>query len=114
MIGAVLTDAVRGTWIERLNKSVSIPDEPSALPLSVKRRADGVAADLFFPPYRDDSRRDDDFAIDRGGRPGFDCSICRGELRPALEGTETGGEPESRPSRATTCRLWSKSTGRSS
>ena len=39
MIGAVLTDAVRGTWIERMNKSVSIPDEPSALPLAVKRRA---------------------------------------------------------------------------
>jgi hypothetical protein len=56
MFGAVLTDAVRGTWIERMNKSVSIPDEPSALPLSVKRRADGAAADLFFPPYRDDSR----------------------------------------------------------
>ncbi len=53
--GSVLTDAVRGTWIERVNKSVMIPDEPSALPLSVKRRADGVSVDVFFPPYRDDS-----------------------------------------------------------
>ena len=53
--GSVLTDAVRGTWIERMSKSVLIPDEPSALPLAVKRRADGVSADVFFPPYRDDS-----------------------------------------------------------
>jgi hypothetical protein len=53
--GAVLTDAVRGTWIERLSKSVVIPDEPSALSLAVKRREDGVSADVFFPPYRDDS-----------------------------------------------------------
>ena len=55
MFGAVLTDAVRGTWIERMSKSVSIPDEPSALPLAVRPRPGGDSADVFFPPYRDDS-----------------------------------------------------------
>ena len=56
IVGGVLTDAVRGTWIYRGNDRASIPDEPSALPLVVKPRADGKAADLFFAPYRDESK----------------------------------------------------------
>jgi hypothetical protein len=54
IVGAVLTDAVRGTWIYRANDGVSIPADPSALPLLVRLSSEGSSADLFFPPYRDE------------------------------------------------------------
>jgi hypothetical protein len=56
IVGAVLTDSVRGTWIYRENDRVAIPTETSALPLSVKFRPDRRSVDLFLRPYRDDSK----------------------------------------------------------
>jgi hypothetical protein len=56
IVGAVLTDAVRGTWIYRQNDRIAILDAASAEPLSVKLRSGGKSADLFFRPYRDDSK----------------------------------------------------------
>ena len=56
IVGGVLTDCVRETWIYRGNGRASIPDDPAALPLVLKPRADGNSADLFFAPYRDESR----------------------------------------------------------
>jgi hypothetical protein len=55
-VGSVLTDAVRGTWIQRENDRVAIPVEVSAMPLKIKRGPDGKTMDLFFRPYRDESR----------------------------------------------------------
>jgi len=55
IVGAVLSDAVRGAWICRVNDRASIPADPAALPLAVKLRSDRKSADLFFPPYRDES-----------------------------------------------------------
>ncbi len=56
IIGAVLTDAVRGTWIFRERDGVPIPAESSALPLTLRRASDQKSIDLFLRPYRDDSR----------------------------------------------------------
>ena len=56
IVGAVLTDAVRGTWIFRQNDSVAIPVESSAQPLLLKPRAGGKSVDLFLRPYRDESK----------------------------------------------------------
>jgi hypothetical protein len=55
IVGAVLTDAVRGTWIYKVNGAVSIPDEPTALPLLFKPPSDGKSTDVFFAPCRDET-----------------------------------------------------------
>ena len=56
IVGCVLTDAVRGTWVYRANARAAIPDDPAAGPLVFKPRSDGKSADLFFAPYRDESK----------------------------------------------------------
>ena len=56
IVGAVLTDAVRGTWIFRVHDRALIPVDPSAQPLLVKPRAGGESVDLFLRPYRDESK----------------------------------------------------------
>ena len=89
IVGGVLTDAVRGTWIYRANDRVAIPDEPSALPLVIKPRSDGKAADLFFAPYRDESKETMTLRlIAADGRnllvrfPGQSCDLARMAPRP--------------------------------
>jgi hypothetical protein len=52
IVGAVLTDAVRGAWIYRASEHVSIPPDPAAEPLVLK--AGRGTAELFFAPYRDE------------------------------------------------------------
>jgi hypothetical protein len=56
IVGGVLTDGVRETWVYRGGQRASIVDDPSALPLVVKPGSDGTGADVFFSPYRDESR----------------------------------------------------------
>ncbi len=56
VVGAVLTDAVRGTWAYRGNDQVAIVAEPSDFPLAVKPGDDGKSLDLYFRPYRDESQ----------------------------------------------------------
>ncbi|MFI5459834.1 MAG: hypothetical protein ACHRXM_30805 [Isosphaerales bacterium] len=56
MVGAVLSDAVWGTWIYRANDRVTIPADPFALPLVVRPRSDRNSADLYLAPYRDESK----------------------------------------------------------
>jgi hypothetical protein len=96
--GCVLTDAVRGTWIYRANNRASIPDETSALPLVVKPRAGGKAFDLFFLPYRDESKETMTLrVIAANGRgllvsfPGQSCDLAR--TAPAPEPTKAQARP---------------------
>jgi hypothetical protein len=55
IVGAVLTDSLRGTWIHKANERVSIPADPSAHPLLLKPAVDGKSVEVFFHPYRDES-----------------------------------------------------------
>ena len=52
IVGAVLSDPVRGVWIYRANERVSIPAVPNSEPLELKLHSDRTSGDLFFAPYR--------------------------------------------------------------
>jgi hypothetical protein len=88
--GAVLTDAVQGTWIYKFVERVPIPVDPTAMPLVVKLRSDRKAADLFFPPYRDLSKETLTLrliAVNGGDLlvrfPGGSCDLGRRARQPA-------------------------------
>jgi hypothetical protein len=53
IVGVVLNDAVRATWIHRDSTKVAIPDVPEAEPLVWRKGTDGTSADFFFTPYRE-------------------------------------------------------------
>lgn len=53
---AALSDAVRGFWVFRANDRVAFTSDPDARPLVLRRGPDPTQADLFFPPYRDETR----------------------------------------------------------
>ena len=111
IVGAVLTDAVRGTWIYRRNDNVAILAEGSALPLVISRLRRKVRRSVL----RSLSRReqgDDDSANDRGGRTDLLVRFRAGAAtwHARRQGPSRAG---SRRSRATTCRLSWISTGRS-
>jgi hypothetical protein len=55
--GAVLTDAVRGTWVVRSVGRGGFADPPGEQPgpMVLKPGADGTSLDLFFAPYRDET-----------------------------------------------------------
>jgi hypothetical protein len=87
IVGAVLTDAVRGAWIYRANEHVAIPPDPVAEPLVMK--AGRGAAELFFAPYRDESKESLTLRlIASDGRslvarfPGGSCDLSRRARRP--------------------------------
>ena len=89
IVGCVLTDAVRATWTYRGSVPVSIPDDPATFPLIFKPRADGKAADLFFAPYRDESKETMTLRVitaDNKGYlvnfPGQSCDLARMEPTP--------------------------------
>jgi hypothetical protein len=110
IVGAVLTDAVRGTWIYKSIDRVAIPADPDALPLVVKLRSDRKSADLFFPPYRDLGKETLTLRLiaANGGDwlvrfPGGSCDLGRRARQP---------EPSrALASRATTSRRWSRNSG---
>jgi hypothetical protein len=52
---AVLSDAIRGLWVYRSSDRFKLDPEPGESPLVLRRGADRGHADLFFPPYRDES-----------------------------------------------------------
>jgi hypothetical protein len=52
IVGAVLSDTVRGVWIYRADEHVSIPAVPNSEPLELKVHSNRTSADLFFGPYR--------------------------------------------------------------
>ncbi len=56
IIGAVLSDSMRGCWIYRQNDRVALPSDPEAEPLTIKLHDGRKSADLFFPPYRDEKK----------------------------------------------------------
>ena len=96
--GCVLTDAVRATWTYRGSDRVSIPEDPAALPLVVKPRSDGKAVDLFFAPYRDESKETMTLRVitaDGQGLfvsfPGQSCDLAR--MAPAPEPTRAQAAP---------------------
>ncbi len=110
--GGVLTDGVRETWIYRAGDRVSIPDDPTALPLVVKPRSDGTSADVFFAPYRDESQETMTLRlIAANGQnfvvrfPGQGCDL-------SLRASRSPIRARSRPSLVTTSSVWSTSTGR--
>lgn len=82
IVGGVLTDAVRGTWVFRTDETVKLGDRPGdgSGPLRAQAGPRGSTLDLFFPPYRDE--RGASFAlrlVDASGRmavgwfPGQEC-----------------------------------------
>jgi len=94
IVGAVLTDSVHGTWIFKSKDGVSIPTDPTALPLVVKVGAGGRSADLFFAPYRDESKATLTLRlIAADGRsllarfPGGGCDLGRRAPQPAASRT---------------------------
>ena len=52
IVGAVLSDTVRGVWIYRNNDRVPIPNVPDSEPMELKVRTNRTSADLFFGPIR--------------------------------------------------------------
>jgi len=52
IVGAVLSDTVRGVWIYRGNESAAIPAMWESEPLELKLHPDRRSCDLFFAPYR--------------------------------------------------------------
>jgi hypothetical protein len=54
--GAVLSNSQRGVWIYRAKEGTTAGADAFALPLSIKPRADRKSIDVFFPPYRDESK----------------------------------------------------------
>jgi hypothetical protein len=56
IIGAVLSDSVRGCWLYRQDDRVKgATAEPEPRPLALRRGPDRSRADLYFVPYRDES-----------------------------------------------------------
>ncbi len=55
---AVLTDSVNGTWVYRGNDRIklNVSQADNARPLAIRPGADRGSLDVFFPPYRDESR----------------------------------------------------------
>ncbi len=53
---AVLSNSQRGVWISRKNDRASAPADPSAEPFTIKANAGSKSLDVFFPPYRDESK----------------------------------------------------------
>jgi hypothetical protein len=89
IVGAVLSDTVRGIWIYRDNESVAIPAMWDSEPLELKLHPDRRSCDLFFAPYRDASR--DEFTlrlIFKDGQnslvqfPGANCDLSLSSPRP--------------------------------
>jgi hypothetical protein len=98
IVGCVLTDAVRATWIYRGSDRASIPDDPNALPLVFKPRSDGKAIDLFFAPFRDESTETMTLRVitaDGQGYllnfPGQSCDFAR--MAPAPEPSRSQARP---------------------
>ena len=56
IVGAVLSDSMRGCWIYRQNDRVTLAHDPEAEPLTIKPRDGRKSVDLFFPPYRDETK----------------------------------------------------------
>jgi hypothetical protein len=54
--GAVLSNSQRGVWIYRAKENAVALADASALPFAIKPRADRKSIDVFFPPYRDESK----------------------------------------------------------
>jgi hypothetical protein len=52
---AALSDAIRGFWMYKSGDRVAFTDDPFAAPLAWRKGSDPSKADLFFPPYRDES-----------------------------------------------------------
>jgi hypothetical protein len=56
IVGAVLSDGLRGIWVYRQSDRVKIETEWQIRPLVVKRGSGASSLDLMFPPYRDESK----------------------------------------------------------
>jgi hypothetical protein len=56
IVAAVLSDAIRGTWVYQASDRVKIDVEPEAARLAVRPGSSRGSADLFFSPYRDESK----------------------------------------------------------
>ena len=52
---AVLSDSVRQTWVYRSNPRLKFDNEPESQPLVYRPAENRTEADIYFPPYRDES-----------------------------------------------------------
>ena len=107
--GAVLTDSSRGVWIYRANDRVPLPRDPSAEPLAMKLRCRSqVGRPVLSASIASRRARHVDAQADRrrtgearwSGSPGGSCDLSKRSPSPRTDAA-------SRPSRATTFRLWS-------
>jgi hypothetical protein len=88
---AVLTDSVRGTWVLRRNDRMPyVPQGDAAAPLVLRPGRDRGSLELFFAPYRDESRATLTLRlIEPDGKmvvarfPGGPCDPGRRAARPA-------------------------------
>jgi hypothetical protein len=55
IVVAVLSDSIRGVWAYRASQRAAVPTAPDAEPLELKLGSRRTSADLFFPPYRDET-----------------------------------------------------------
>jgi len=92
IVGAVLTDSVRGTWVYRANDAVRlfVPEGEATGRLALNPGSDPKDIELHFAPYRDETRATMTLRlVDRDGRatvtrfPGGVCDPGRSAPRPA-------------------------------
>lgn len=55
IVAAFLSDSLRGVWFDRKDDRLPLDIEAFALPLQFRLNPNRTAADLFFPPVRDES-----------------------------------------------------------
>jgi hypothetical protein len=92
IVGAVLTDSVRGTWIYRSSNRVKLDESSGDVtgPLAVRPGPDRSSIELFFAPYRDEAKATLTLRlVDQDGRmtvsrfPGGACDPGRRSPLPA-------------------------------
>ena len=95
---AVLSDSQRGAWICRLNDRAAVATDPSADPFMIKTNPRSKSIDVFFPPYRDESKSSMTLRlIAADGRssiirfPGGSCDPAKRSLTP--EATHSAARP---------------------
>jgi hypothetical protein len=95
---AVLSDSQRGAWICRLNERAAVATDPSAEPFTIHANGRGKSIDVFFPPYRDESKSSMTLRlIAADGRssvirfPGGSCDPAKRSLSP--EATRSAARP---------------------
>ena len=86
IVGAVLSDSMRGCWIYRQNDRVALPTDPDGRAAHNQAARRSQIGRTFLPPL---SRRKEEHVhleADHGGRTKCDRAICRWELRSRSRG----------------------------